>query len=837
MTPLALRFALRELRSGVAGFRIFLACLALGVAALAAAGSTAEAFRRGLAAESRAILGGDAVFSVSQRRFTGAERASIERLGPISTAVRGAVMAEAPSGARRLADLRGVGPGYPLVGTVELRGAASLETALRREDGAWGAAVEQPLLDRLGLRIGDRFEAGGARFVVRAVLVAEPDRMGRGFALAPRVLARIEAVEAAGVLTPGGLFGESIRVLLPTHADPVAAINLIRKAHPDPGFDARDRSRAAAGAERLIDQLEYYLGFIGLAALVAGGLGVAGAVSAYLEGRKPSIATLKALGATGALIRNVYLIQVGVLAALGLVLGLAVGASAPLIMGALVADRLPLPALFAVYPAPLLRAALFGGLAALAFALAPLARARRTPPVALFRQAASAPPGLGPETLGAAAAGIGLVLLAIATAPSRPAAVGLILGTATAFALLWALGNGGAHLASRLRRGARGALRLGLANLAGPRSAARTATPSIGLGVALLTAVMLVQSSLLAQIREVAPRTAPSTVFTEIPADRTAAFEQVMAETLGRPGPDRLLVAPVTSGRIVRLNGQPVDPSRIAPGERWAYDEDLIVSAVDGPRDEGVVAGRWWRRDYRGPPVAAMEVEAARGAGLRVGDTITVQVLGREIDARLAVLRRVDWSGFGLNFALVLNTGAIEGAQPRRVAIARASAEQEAAAIRRLGDDLESVNVISVREQLEQAASVFEQLTLAVRGAAAVAGLAGVLVLAGAVAADARGRAREGAVLKVLGATRGQVLLAYVVEFGLVGLAAGATGVALGAAASWPIIALVFETAWRFDWLAVAALVGATAALGALAGALATAHALSKRPAPTLRDG
>ncbi|MCR5872784.1 ABC transporter permease [Phenylobacterium sp. J426] len=605
--PLSLRFALRELRSGVAGFRIFLACLALGVAALAAAGSTAEAFRRGLAAESRAILGGDAVFSVSQRRFSAAERRTIEALGPTSTAVRGAVMAQAPSGARRLADLRGVDPGYPLVGKVELAGGSGLEDALRPEAGVWGAAVEQPLLDRLGLKIGDGFEAGGARFVVRAVLVSEPDRMGRGFALAPRVLARTDAVQAAGVLAPGGLFGESIRVLLPAGADPVAAINRVRAAHPDPGFDARDRTRAAAGADRLIGQLEYYLGFIGLASLVAGGLGVGGAVSAYLEGRKPSIATLKALGATGALVRNVYLIQVAALALLGVGVGLAVGASAPLVMGALVADRLPIPALFAVYPAPLLRAALFGILAAAAFALAPLARARRTPPVALFRQAAAARPGLGPEALGATAAAVGLVLVAIVTAPSRGAAAGLILGTAAAFGLLWGLGQGGARLAARLRHGARGTLRLGLANLAGPRSAARTATPAIGLGVALLTAVMLIQSSLLAQIRDVAPRTAPSTVFTEIPADSVPAFEQIMDEPLGRPG-----------GRppAHRAGDQRTD----RPPERSAgrLEADIPRRAMGLRRRPDGFGLRRRRRngDHRGPLVAArLRRSAARGHG------------------------------------------------------------------------------------------------------------------------------------------------------------------------------------------------------------------------------
>ena len=834
---LALRFAGRELRSGVAGFRIFLACLALGVAAIAAAGSTAEAFRQGLASQAREILGGDVVFSIDQRRFTPQERAVFEALGPSAYSVRANAMAQTPTGQRRLVDVRGVADTYPLVGVVQLDGASSLAAALAPAGGVPGAAVEQALLDRLDLELGDTFAVGGQTLRVGAVLISEPDRIGRGFALGPRVLTDVTAVEAAGLLGAGGLFGEAVRVVLPADADPKAVIEEVRETFPDAIFEARDRSEAAAGAGRLIDQLEYFLGFIGLASLVAGGLGVGGAVSSYLEGRKASIATLKALGASGVLIRDIYLIQIGVLALLGVGIGLAIGAVTPLIIGALAAEQLPVPALFAVYPEPLVRAAAFGVLAAAAFSLWPLARARTTPPSSLFRKEMSGRPTLSLETALAVAAALGLAGLAILTAPSRWAAAGLIGGAAGAFLALSLLGLAAAWGAGRVRRFARGSVRLGLANLAGPRSAARTATPAIGLGVALLSAIVLIQSSLLAQVSVVAPRTAPSLVFTEIPGERVAAFDTVIDRALNDPGIDRYNRLPLITGRITRLKGQPVDIEAIDRGERWAFDEDLTMSALDGaPEDSKVTAGAWWTPDYAGPPLVAFEQEAAKGADLKVGDMITLQILGREIDAQIAVLREVDWGGFGANFGVILNTGAVAGANPRHVAIAMASREEEAAVTQRLAAEFAGVNVISIRDQLEQAATLFDRLALAIRGAAAVAGAAGVLVLVGAIAAGARFRAREAATLKVLGGTRGQIVTAYLVEYGLVGVIAGLAGAALGAAGAWPVVTQVFNSTWSVDWPVILGILGGTTALGALGGALAAFAALSRRPAAVLRE-
>ncbi len=836
MIPLWLRFAARELRSGVKGFRIFLACLALGVAAIAAASSTAEAFRQGLATQAREILGGDMAVSAGQRRFTPAERAWLNRLGQTTYATASQAMAEAPGGERRLIELRGVDGAYPLAGKVTLKGAASLSEALASRDGVWGAAVEQALLDRLNLKIGDRFLAGNVPMRVGAVLEEEPDRLSRGFALGPRVLTRTGALEQGGFLSPGLPFGETVRVSLRPDLPLAQAKADVRKAVKGQ-IRIRDRNDAAPGVSRMIDQLEYFLGFIGLASLVAGGLGVFGAVSAYVDGRKPAIATLKALGAESGLIRNVYLAQIGLLALAGIAIGLVVGAVTPLVLGSVFARDLPVPALFAVYPWPLARAAAFGLLSAAAFSLAPLARARSTPPASLFRSDLSGRLTFGPELAGAILAAGGLAALAIATAPTPLAASIMIAGVAAAFVALWAFGWGAARLAGRLRGGARGSVRIALANLAGPRSAARTAAPAIGLGVALLAAVVLIQSSLLRQISVVAPQTAPAMVFTEIPGDRVAAFDAEIARAVGRRlAPDTYLRAPFLTGRILAVRGAPVDLKKIPPGARWVYDNDVTLSALGPePPNAGVVEGKWWPANYAGPPLAAVSRDPAEGGRLRVGDTIRLSVLGAEIDAKVAVIRQVDFGSFGAGFPIVLTPNALEGASPRHVAIAKASRAEEQRIVRALGRDFPEVNVISVREQLEAATEMFDRVALAVRGAAAVALMAALLVLAGAIAARAQERTREAATLKVLGASRAQVLSAYVIEYGLVGVIAGAAGVGLGYAAAWPVVVKVFEAKWSVDWAGVAALLAGAAAVAGAGGVLASFQALSKRPAPALR--
>jgi putative ABC transport system permease protein len=837
MASLALKFGMRELRGGLSGFRIFLACLALGVAAIAAAGSTAEAFRQGLASQAREIIGGDLSVTLDQRPFSPAEQQAMAAAGQTTYATALRAMAEVPSGVRKLVELRGVDRLYPLAGKVTMSGAPSLADAFKPVDGVSGAVVEQSLLDKFGLRLGDHFKVGSLTLRAAAVVTAEPDRLGRGFALGPRVMISRDTLMRGGFLAGGGLPAvTTARIVIPATV-PVKAAAAALTTRLGKGFRIRTRDDAAPGLEFLIDQLDYFLSFIGLTSLIAGGLGVFGAVSAYLQTRQRSIAVLKALGASGGLVRNIYLFQIALLALLGVAIGLAIGATAPLILGAMIRDQLPVPALFAIYPTPLIRAGAFGLLSAAAFSLAPLGQARRTSPANLFRQQAGRGLGTGPEMISALIAACGLAALAFATAPTPLAAGLMIAGVAVAFGVLWAVGIGLARLAGAARGLVKGPLRLGIANLSGPRSAARTAAPAIGLGVALLACVVLIQSSLLREVTEVAPQSAPAVVYTDIPGDRTAEFDALLAQAFRQPlTPAAYIREPFVTGRITAVRGQPVIAAKIGERGRRAFDNDIQMSVIGAePPNPNITAGRWWPADYAGPPVVALEQEAATAENIKIGDMITLSILGRDIEAKVAVLRKIEMGGFGANFTVVLSPAALEGAVLRNVAIAKVGKAQEEAATRALGGPFPTVNVISVREQLEQASSLFDRLSLAVRAAAAVAGLAGVLVLAGAIAARARARTVEAAMLKVLGASRAQILSAYVLEYGAVGVIAGVAGVALGYLAAWPVVVRVFHAKWSVDWGGVVALVVGAALLAAFGGLLATLQALSQRPASALR--
>ena len=833
--PLAWRFAARELRSGVRGFRIFLACLALGVAALAAAGSTAAAFRHGLASQSRTILGGDVSVSVEGRRFTAVEHATFAALGRLTDSLGVRAMAAGADGERRLAEVRGVDAAFPLAGAVTLDGAATLPAALAGHDGVPGAAVDPRLLERLHLRVGQVFTVGDLRFVVGARLVSEPDTLGRGFALGGAVLVARPVLERSGLIAAGDLFGETTRIALRPGLTLQAALDRLRpvEAH---GVRVRDRRDAAGGLRRLIGQVEFFLGFIGLAALLAGGLGVSTAVDAYLDTRRSSIAVLKALGAAGGTVRDVYLLQVGALASLGVLIGLAAGAASPFVLGAIAGHRLPIPVLFAVYPAPLLEAAAFGLMAAAAFGLGPLARARQTPPSALFRQDAGPRAGFGVERAWQAVAVAGLAVLTVVTAPTAPVAGGMMVAIAVAFVLLVGVGRIAVVAAARGRRFAHGSARLGLANLGGPGSAARVSTPAIGLGVALLTTLLLIQSSILAAVRDAAPRAAPTLVMTGIPETGGAALDALMVAAMGAPlGADRYRRTPFATGRIVGVRGGG-NPTDVRAGERWAFDQDIGVTALaEAPPDADVVRGRWWPAGYAGGPEIAIASSIARAAGLRVGDEVTLSILGRELETHIAALRAVEFGRFGASFPVVLDPAALAGAHLREVALARTTVGEDDGIVRAVGRVLPDVTVISVREQLQSIAGVFGQLAWATSGAAGVTALAGLLVLVGAIASTSRARAREAAILKVLGASRGQILGAYLVEYGAVGVIAALSGVIVGVACAWPVVTAVLHTPWRLESGALAVLLVACAAVCAVAGLVGAAAALVARPAPVLR--
>ncbi|MFV0473985.1 MAG: ABC transporter permease, partial [Pikeienuella sp.] len=399
---LALRFALRETRGGLKGFRVFLACLALGVAAVAAVGSVRAAIETGLADQGREILGGDAELRLTYRRADPAERAAAAAVArEVSEIVDFRSMAVAKSRIsgeieRGLTQVKGVDGAYPLHGEVALEPAMPLAAALAARDGRAGLVMAGALIDRMGLEIGDEVRLGAASFELRAELTTEPDGVSAGFGLGPRIIVATGALEDSGLLGEGSFFESALRLRLPPGTDLEAVKARLAPEAEAGGWRWRDSRDGAPGVRRFIERVGAFLVLVGLAALAVGGVGIASAVRAYLAEKTETIATLKTIGAPSGFVHAVYLLQIGMLTGLGIVIGLALGAGAPALIGPFFAASLPVPALFTLYGAPMAEAALYGALAALLFALWPLARVRDVRAAALFREAA-APAGGRPR--------------------------------------------------------------------------------------------------------------------------------------------------------------------------------------------------------------------------------------------------------------------------------------------------------------------------------------------------------------------------------------------------------------------------------------------------------
>lgn len=837
------RIAWRELIGGLRDFGVYLACLALGAFAVAAAGAVSESFARGLDREARQLLGGDAAFTAAQRRANPEELAFLGDRARVSESISLRVMGQAGDGAdavRKQVDLRGVDDAFPILGAVRLAGAVTLDEALAQSEQRWGVAASASLLEQFDLAVGDRLRLGPIEAQITARLDGEPDRLGTPGAFGPRALIHRDALVAAGRVTSGQLFRATYLLELPEGVDGDALAEEAREAWGPSGLRYRPPEDAVDGLQSIFALLQSFLAVIGVAALVAGGVGVAQATSAFLESRTGAIATLKALGADSGQIRAIYLTQLGAMALLGAAAGVALGGATPYVVAAVAGARIPVPQALSLYPGPMVQALVLTLLAAAAFALPALGRARATPSAALFRTMASAGPARTPrlEAGLAALAGAALTLTATLTSPRPLTTLALLAGAGVAYAVLAAAAAGLRVLARRAATRARGMRRLALANLGGPGSLAPTVAPALGLGLALLTLVAAVQANLLRQLRETAPQNAPSLVFTQIPDAETERFDALLRdEGLAIADPDAYRRAPFILGRVTALKGQPLIEEEVAASERWVVDGEIGLTYLAAQPPEAVLTeGAWWPADYDGPLLVSVEDEAARGLGLSLGDTIGFRVFGRPLTAEVASLRRVDWGGFGVNTAFILSPGALEAANPRHFAIAKAPAEREAPVIAALGATFPDVVVFQTRQALATAAKLLNDIALAVTVAASVVTLAGLLVLVGALAVIARQRRVESALLKTFGATRAGVLGLYAAEFALVGLAAAALGVTLGTAAAYPAVVIVFEAAWTTPWGAIAAVTGLAAAASALGGALVGQAQLARPPAAELRQ-
>ncbi len=838
--PLAARLALRELRGGLAGFRVFLACLALGVAAIAAVGSVRAAIDHGLGREAAELLGGDAEIEFTYRFADADERAWMEaNATAVSEIVDFRSLLAVPADGeteRILVQVKAVDEHYPLIGDVVLAGGGSLDGALSPEDGLPGLVAESLLVDRLGLAPGALVRLGSQDFRLAGTLVSAPDALSGGVTIGPRVVVRRAALAESGLLGPGSMFDSSYRLLLPPTADLGALQAEAVRRFGDAGLQWRDRESGPPGIGRFLDRLGAFLILVGLAGLAVGGVGVAAAVRAHLEAKTGTIATLKTLGASGGTIFAIYLIEIGLLALLGTVLGLALGAGLQLLSAPLLAERLPVPADFGLYPAPLAEAALYGLLVAFLFALWPLARARDIRAAELFRDVATSRRALPRPGYLLAMAGLAAVLVAASALLSGSPRLALATAGGVAGALVtlllaaWAL----RRLARRLGRGpltrGRPALRWALAALGGPSGETTAVVLALGLGLSVLAATGQIDANLRGLIARDLPARAPAFFFVDIQNDQLDGF---LARAHATHGVTDVDTAPMLRGLVTGINGRPAGE---VAGPHWALNSDRGVTYAARPPDGTVITeGEWWPEDYTGPPLVSFAAEEGRELGLKLGDTLTLNILGRDITATIASFREVRFETMGINFLILLDPAALADAPHTHIATVYASPAAEAPLLRAEAEAYPNVTAVGVRDAIGRASEALDQIAAATRWASAATLLTGLAVLIGAAAAGERARVFEAAVLKTLGASRGQILASLALRSALIGAAAGLVAVAAGGVAGWWVTTSVMDTDFRFEPETALAVVAGGALLSLLAGLAFALRPLAARPAATLR--
>lgn len=828
---LAARLARRETRGGLRALRIVLACLALGVAAIAAVGTLRAGIAEGLRADGARLLGGDLSIASNGQPVSEAARRWLEARGArLSEVALLRAMAVAPEGGERmLVELKAVDAAYPLLGSLVLD---PPEARL----GPGSVVLDRLVAERLGVTPGGQVRIGEASFTLAGLLAAEPDKATSPALFGPRAMIAAGSLPATALVQPGSLVTHELRARLPEGVEPRALAAALRRAFEAEGWRIRTGGQAEGGVRRFLDRAASFLTLAGLTALLVGGIGVATGVRAWLEARARSIATLRCLGAASGMVFRVYLLQVLGLAAAGVVIGLVAGFGLAWAAAQALAGALPVPPRLAPYPGPLALAALYGLLTALAFALWPLGRAARIPGAALFRDTVQ-PSAAWPAPAIVAAnlvAALALVALVILTSEQPAFAAGFCAAAAVAL-IAFRLGAAGLMaLARRLAHLRRPSLRLGLANLHRPGAATPILVVSLGIGLTTLAAIAQIQGNLRHQLRDEMADRAPNFFFLDIQPDQVDRFESLAR---GLAGVEEVRRVPYLRARVAAVNGVPAEQVRVAQDSRWALNGDRgLTYAAEAPAGARLTAGAWWAGDHRGAPLLSLDAAIAAGWGVGVGDTVTLNVLGRDLTFTIANLREVDWRGLGINFVMIASPGLLEAAPHTNIATLRGDPAADGTVLRTLTDAFPNVSGIRVREVLEGVAALLGRIGTALTAVGGVTLLAGALVLAGAVAAGQRRRIRDAVVLKTLGATAAQIRAAWLVEYGLIGLVAGGLAALAGTAASWAVVTYVMRAAWVPLPGTLAATVLGCAALTLLAGQVGTVLALRAKPGPLLRN-
>ena len=824
---LPIRLALRDLRGGLSGLGLLWLCLAVAIAGLASVTSLASSIDRAIADNGRALLGGDLMLSISSREATPEEQAEIAALGRTSKSVTTRSMLVGPDGRSQLVELTGVDRNWRLAGEVDWgpggRRPSGLEVGVGRE-----------VAERLDLRLDQQVRLGDANYRIVSIIQKVPG--DSGFALAPPVIVDEAGLAASRLIQPGSISTTSHRILLPEGSDEEAIGKQFQRRFPAGGWRATSRDEAGSGTRRFIDRLGQLLLLVALSALAIGGLGMSSAAAAFAASRRPSIAILKLVGATRRTVDTMLLAEIGLIALTAILAGLAIGAFAPALVGKATEGLLPISPDTSPQWLALAQAGLFGLLISFAASWRMVANAGETRPARLLRGDVGNGEPLKWRTyvlpVAALAVAAAIAILGASDPLFAAMGIGAIAVLCGLFALIGLLIR---HIARRARHLGGPVTRLGIAALDRPGSATGRLAVSLGLGLTLLITLAGTASSILAEIDTSIPRRAPALFMVDIPRAEEQRFRQMAAQETPRA---ELRLVPSLRGPVTAVNGVRVVDMKDIPEGAWILRGDRgLTFARDLPPANRVVAGEWWAPDYAGPPLVSIDVDAATALNLKVGDTLTVSILGRPIEARIASFREIDWRSFGFNFAIIFAPGALEAAPYTLMAtVAPAEGGSTSSLERRLTEELPMVSAIRVADIVAEVKMLLQSIDGAVRIATAFAILMGMIVLAGSVVATRRQRARDIILLRLVGATRGEVARSQLIEFAALAGAVALAAFGAGILAAKLAVTYVFEFPFSPDWQSLALIPVGAIALAVFAAFLAAIPALNARPAEGLRS-
>jgi putative ABC transport system permease protein len=816
------RFALRELRSGLGGFWIFLICLALGSASIAIVGSLSASIGRGLSEQGQSILGGDIEFAILQRDASAQELAFFGSKGEVSRTVTLRAMATRGSQSA-LVEMKAVDAAYPMFGALKLEGA--------------GLIAADPLaFGRLGAKPGDGVKLGDIEIRPTATIIDEPDRLSDGFLLGPRLLIDDRTLAATGLIQPGSLVTYHYRVKLTPGLAPAAVSEQAKAQFPNAGWQIKTRDRAAQGTDRFVQRLAAFMNLVGLTALIVGGAGIANAISAFVDRRLPTIATLKCLGAKAEDIFAIYMAEILLVAMIGIGFGLALGAATPVLAVTLLQGMLPLPLSARVEWAPLLLTTILSLLVTLSFSIWPLARTHHVSAAALFRhhliELSRRPPWPYVAAIGASLAALaGVIFLSF---DDRRITSYYLGGLVLSFIVLFVLAQAITRIAAVAPKPSSALWRHAIANLHRPGSAAASVILALGLGLTLFVALALVDRSITGELRASIPERAPAFFFLDV---RNGDLVKFTGTLQGRDGITAIDNAPMLRGRIVKVNDTPAEKIVSAGESSWALRGDRgLTYAETLPEGSSLVQGAWWPKNYEGPPLVSFVEDVGKDLGLKLGDTVTVNVLGRDVAARIANFRAVNWRSFGINFVLVFSPNTLKSAPHSHIVTVEMTGGDEARLLNDTAKSFPSVSAIRVKDALAMVSDILGKMLAAIRGANSITLLTGLLVLAGALSAGLARRTYESVILKTYGASRAQLVKSLVIEYAVLGLSAAIFAILVGSLGAWFVTTWILEMQFRFSPATAAVTALASMAITVAAGLIVTWRALSAKAAPLLRN-